>query len=251
MSKGGSAGLKPGKQNSTIGMSLHDTDNMDTLGGNSASKDNATQSGNNQNAQGSSESGQLVTVKNSPVVVIDTAHGGNDDGTVYGGIKEKDQTLAVANAVKTYLEKSGVKVVMTRTSDTTIDNKTRTDICNSSKAVVVLSIQRNSSKTDKAASGAEGWVHTKKPSEAVKFATSVLDELNSQTGMKNRGVKTGTGSDSKENYYINAHSSGTSCVLQLGFMTNAADDKYVTSDLDKTARAIADGTVKYLKTKGY
>lgn len=253
ISRGGSAVLKPGKQDNTMGLSLHDIGEMGSLGENNgaAGENNTTGSG-VQNAQESSAAAvQTLKVNKSPVVVIDAAHGGDDDGTVYGGNKEKDQTLAVANAVKTYLEKSGAKVVMTRSADKTVANKARTDICNSANAVVVLSIQRNSSSSDTSASGAEAWVHTKKPAEAVKFASSVLDELNGQTGIKNRGVKTGTGSNSKDNYYINAHCSSTSCVLQLGFMTNSADDKYVTSELDKTAKAIADGTVKYLKTRGY
>lgn len=251
ISRGGTAQLRPGNQGDTMGLSLHDIDNINSIAGNGAgggsSLSDSTQS-RNENA-GTQE--QILKLSKSPVVVIDAAHGGDDAGTVNGGIKEKDQTLIAANAVKTYLEKSGAKVVMTRTSDTTIGNKARTDICNSSNAVVVLSIQRNSSPSNSAASGAEIWVHTKKPTESVKFGTSILDELHSQTGIKNRGVKTGTGSDSSDNYYINAHCSSTSCVLQLGFMTNAEDNKYVTSELDKTAKAIADGTVKYLKTKGY
>ncbi len=254
ISKGGSSVLNPGKQGNTMGLSLHDIDKMGSLSGNggSGSQNSTEAGGNTQNAHGNgSAAEQTLKVKNSPVVVIDAAHGGDDNGTVYGGNKEKDQTLAVANAVKTYLEKSGAKVIMTRNSDNTLGNKARTDICNSVNSVVVLSIQRNSSSSDTSASGAEAWVHTKKPAEAVKFASSVLEELNGQTGIKNRGVKTGTGSNSKDNYYINAHCSGTSCVLQLGFMTNPADDKYVDSQLDKTAKAIADGTVKYLNTKGY
>lgn len=251
ISRGGTSQLRPGNQGNTMGLSLHDIDNINSIGGNNTGGENNSGSS-SQNSQGSSSTDeQTLKLSKSPVVVIDAAHGGDDDGTVYGGVKEKDQTLVVANAVKTYLEKSGAKVVMTRTSDTTIGNKARTDICNSSKAVVVLSIQRNSASADKTASGAEAWVHTKKPAEAVKFGNSVLDELNGQTGMKNRGVKTGTGSNSSDNYYINAHCSSTSCVLQLGFMTNSADDKYVTSELDKTAKAISDGMVKYLKTKGY
>lgn len=251
ISGGGSAQLKPGNQGNTMGLSLHDINNIDSMGTNSTNNGNGGENSSQNSHEHSVSGGQILKLDKSPVVVLDAAHGGDDDGTVNGGIKEKDQTLVVANAVKAYLEKSGAKVVMTRTSDTTIGNKARVDICNSSNAVLVLSIQRNSSAADKAAGGAEVWVHTKKPAEAVKFGNTVLDELNRQTGIKNRGVKYGTGTNSSDNYYINAHCKSTSCVLQLGFMTNSADDKYVTSELDKTAKAIAEGTVKYLKTKGY
>jgi len=254
ISKGGSSVLSPGKQGNTMGLSLHDIGQMGSLNGNGGSEgqSNTSAGGGIQNVQGNvSSAEQVLKVKNSPVVVIDAAHGGDDNGAVYGGNKEKDQTLAVANEVKKYLEKSGARVIMTRNSDNTLGNKARTDICNSVDSVVVLSIQRNSSPSNTAAGGAEAWVHTKKPAEAVKFASSVLEELNGQTGIKNRGVKMGTVANSKDNYYINAHCSSTSCVLQLGFITNPEDDKYVGSQLDKTAKAIADGMVKYLNTKGY
>lgn len=191
------------------------------------------------------------TVKNSPVVCIDAAHGGTDKGSEVGGVCEKDQNLKIALSVKKYLEQSKVKVVMTRTSDETVEDKKRTDMSNSSNAIVTVSINRNSAAEGSQASGIEAWIHHNKPAGSSKLSDMILKEVNSVTGMTNRGVKAGTGASDKQDYYVNAHCSGSSCVLQVGFMTNVNDNKYVTTELETTAKAISDGIVKYLKTKGY
>lgn len=193
----------------------------------------------------------VLTVKNSPVVCIDAAHGGTDKGTEVGGVSEKDQNLKIALSVKKYLEQSKVKVVMTRTSDETVDDKKRTDMSNSSNAVVTVSINRNSAAEGSQASGIEAWIHHNKPAGSSELSDMILKEVNSVTGMTNRGVKAGTGASDKQDYYVNTHCSSSSCVLQVGFMTNVNDNKYVTTELENTAKAISDGIVKYLKTKGY
>lgn len=249
LSKGGKEVLRPKRQDNTLSLSLHDLDKMTV--GTDAGTQKAPTADNSNTANATAANNPRYTVKGSPVVVLDPAHGGADLGTVYNGVQEKTQTLQVANAVKKCLEESGVKVVMTRNADVSVDNAARVSVCNSSKAVAVLSIERNSAGANPSATGAEAWIHTKKTEASVSLANAVLSELDSRAGMKNRGCKTGTGNNSSDNYYINAHCSGTSCVLQLGFMTNPEDDKYVTSQLNKTAQAISDGIVQYLKTKGY
>ena len=59
--------------------------------------------------------------KEQPVVVVDVGHGGRDPGKVgIDGSLEKDVNLAIALRLKTYLEQSDVKVVMTRETDTAL-----------------------------------------------------------------------------------------------------------------------------------
>ena len=62
--------------------------------------------------------------KEQPVVVVDVGHGGRDPGKVgIDGSLEKDVNLAIALKLKTYLEQSDVKVVMTRETDTALYGK--------------------------------------------------------------------------------------------------------------------------------
>ena len=50
-------------------------------------------------------------------IVLDAGHGGTDPGAVYNGRNEKDDNLALAQAVGKILEDNGVDVVYTRTED--------------------------------------------------------------------------------------------------------------------------------------
>ena len=96
----------------------------------------------------------------------------------------------------------------------------------------------------------ESYIHTTKPVEAAELSRIILKSMEKSTGIKNRGVKTGTVGDAKDNYYINAHSKCTSTVIDMGFITNVSDLKKVTTDKTKTAQAIADGIKDYLKQAG-
>lgn len=82
---------------------------------------------------------------NSRRVVIDAGHGGKDPGAVGpGGIREKNLVLDIAKRVKRLLEKeNGYEVVMTRSSDKYLDLEERTELANSKKADLFVSVHVN------------------------------------------------------------------------------------------------------------
>lgn len=67
------------------------------------------------------------------VVTVDAGHGGIDEGNpgyyFPRGLKEKDVTLQVAFLLRDELLRRGVKVIMTRTTDTLISRKDRAPLC--------------------------------------------------------------------------------------------------------------------------
>lgn len=82
------------------------------------------------------------------VVVVDAGHGGPDNGMsgpIGGGPKvfEKHITLAVSKQLRRALEERGVKVVMTRTTDTLIALSDRGRIANEAKGDLFVSIHVN------------------------------------------------------------------------------------------------------------
>lgn len=183
-------------------------------------------------------------------VCIDAAKGGKDAGLSANGKNEKNITLDMALDVKEKLDKQGINVILTRNSDTDVTDEARVNTCNKASANIVVSLRMNSYNNDTSVSGAESYIHTTKPAEAAELSRRILSNLETSAGIKNRGVKTGTVADAKENYYINAHSKCTSTIIDMGFITNASDLKKVTTDKDKTAQAIADGITDYLKQAG-
>ena len=65
------------------------------------------------------------------------------------------------------------------------------------------------------------------------------------------GVNTGTPDNKSKDYYLNQHSKVASCIIELGNMYSSKDNKLVTTDIDNTAKLIADGIMKYLEQAGY
>jgi N-acetylmuramoyl-L-alanine amidase len=80
-------------------------------------------------------------------IVIDPGHGGKDPGAIGSrGLKEKDTVLYVGKRVGKILEKKyGMKVIYTRDKDVFIPLNERTEIANTNKADLFISIHTNAS----------------------------------------------------------------------------------------------------------
>lgn len=89
-------------------------------------------------------------------VVVDAGHGGSDNGARGpDGTLEKTVTLAVAVRLKSALEaRLGVRVIMTRDSDATVRLDERAALANNNKADLLVSLHANASIRP-AASGAQ------------------------------------------------------------------------------------------------
>ena len=89
-------------------------------------------------------------------IVVDAGHGGTEDGAHGpGGTLEKDVTLSVARRLKAALEaRLGVRVILTRDGDATVDLDERAALANNNKADLFVSLHANASVRASAA-GAE------------------------------------------------------------------------------------------------
>lgn len=110
-------------------------------------------------------------------IVIDAGHGGDDPGASFANHSEAEITLDYALALKKSLENNGLKVKLTRDSDTTLDSygtNSRTGIVYESHAKYVFSIHLNSSE-DKLKSGG---VEIYSPNNAsLDFAASLASYI--------------------------------------------------------------------------
>jgi N-acetylmuramoyl-L-alanine amidase len=92
-----------------------------------------------------------------PLVVLDPGHGGHDPGAIspYGGRREKDVTLAVAEAVRDALAASGkVRVAMTREDDRFLVLRDRYEIARRMGAALFISIHADAAPSSDGAHGA-------------------------------------------------------------------------------------------------
>jgi N-acetylmuramoyl-L-alanine amidase len=92
-----------------------------------------------------------------PLVVIDPGHGGHDPGTeAAGDVAEKEVALQIATRVRNALVADGIDARMTRSDDTFLTLAERTQIANSNRADLFVSIHLNSSP-DAATTGIETY----------------------------------------------------------------------------------------------
>ena len=89
-------------------------------------------------------------------IVVDAGHGGTEDGAHGpGGTLEKHVTLSVARRLKAALEaRLGVRVILTRDADATVDLDERAALANNNKADLFVSLHANAS-VRASATGAE------------------------------------------------------------------------------------------------
>jgi N-acetylmuramoyl-L-alanine amidase len=83
-------------------------------------------------------------VPQKQVIVLDPGHGGSETGAVGpDGTNEKDVVLGIARKLKSILENSGNRVILTRDSDQSITLDDRTALANNNKADLFISIHAN------------------------------------------------------------------------------------------------------------
>lgn len=99
-------------------------------------------------------------------VMVDAGHGGVDKGAVRGHLHESEIALKVANELAQLLREDSqrFKVSMTRTTDTKVSLKSRTEMAKDAKADLFVSIHLNSS-VDARARGKEIYFQNQLPAE--------------------------------------------------------------------------------------
>ena len=192
---------------------------------------------------------QLNFVPDEKTVCIDPGHGGTSSGATLGSRLEKDDTLRLSLLVRDILEERGYTVVMTRDNDSDVSLADRCKIANKARASLFVSIHRNSS-TSPDATGMEMWVHSSNPTDDTLLAQNILDCLDT-LDITNRGIHSGYRDGADMNYYINRHTKMPSVLAEIDFISNKTDNKNYDKNIEKYAKAIADGIELTLKEMHY
>lgn len=176
-------------------------------------------------------------IKNK-VILIDPGHGGNDTGALRGNVLEKDLTLEIALKVRAALKDRGMKkVILTRTSDTTLSLADRVRIANDYNADIFVSVHINSSVKSEI-NGIETHYYSER---GYKVAKIIHKELMENVSATDRGLF-------KSKFYVINHTEAPAVLLELGFISNEKEKNLLTSQRRQqdSAEAIADGIINYL-----
>lgn len=118
-------------------------------------------------------------------VFLSAGHGGSDPGVVAYNLKEEDVNLQTLLACKEELEKNGVEVVCSRTTDENDPVSDEVKEANASGAGVAVSFHANAGKGD----GFEAFYYTK--SSKGKKLAQLGEKYVKQLGQNSRGIKSG------------------------------------------------------------
>jgi N-acetylmuramoyl-L-alanine amidase len=203
------------------------------------------------------------------VIVLDPGHGGKDPGAQGQGYDEKTLTLAAALALKDRLERTGrYQVVMTRASDEFISLEDRVQIARSAGADLFLSLHADSGP-DRATHGATVYTLSEKGETRVGYVLSrhewflmpttnnndqavgqILLDL-TQRSTRNRSAifaqdlieRVGDAaplvprSQRDANYFVLLAPDVPAALLEMGFITNAADASRLNNERERAALA--------------
>lgn len=119
-------------------------------------------------------------------IFIDPGHGGSDPGAVANGLREKDLTLAIAKALKKYLEQfEGIEVRLSREDDRFLSLTERTRLANEWGADIFISIHINAG----GGTGFETFVFTNASSKSVAYQNVIHEEIMKVLDVADRGKK--------------------------------------------------------------
>lgn len=182
-------------------------------------------------------------------VCLDAGHGDHDTGAVLesedGEIlrREKDDNLWLTKLVQKELEAYGVTVLMTRTEDSFLELYERTEYANTMDVDALISFHRNAyylnGKMNDRVSGVEIWINYSRPTGSRQLANAMLDAILEVGGMEDRGVRYGSMTDYEEDYAINRRSLMTSMIVEMGFISNEADNEAYDTNGEAYAKAMA------------
>lgn len=170
------------------------------------------------------------------LVVMDAGHGGNNPGAVYNGRQEKDDVLALTMAVGRILERNGVDVYYTRTTDVYESPYQRALEGNAVGADYFVSIHRNSSPYPNQYTGIETLVYNRY-GEAARLARNINEQL-VRVGYEDQGV------NERTNLVVLNRTDMPAVLVEVGFINTDADNQLLDERFDETARAIADGILE-------
>ena len=200
--------------------------------------------------------GEAKKVLKGKVIAIDPGHGGNDVGAIgqIGGqtVYEKDITLDIALHLRDMLQAAGAKVVMTRTTDTSVAAPTaddvtelqaRCDVANRANADVFVSIHIDSFANG-SVDGTTAYYYPKTGNDLLIAQLLHQSTLN-LLAIPDRGVRS-------NDFYVNVHTNMPSTLMEMGFISNTHRVKMLTSSwgAKRIAESLYEGMIDYFSQVG-
>ena len=172
-------------------------------------------------------------------IVLDAGHGGSDYGAIREGVNEKDITLEIAQRVDAILRLKGYKVALVRKDDTVVSLEDRVTYAEAQEPELFVSIHVNSAVSNDPCGIETHWYHDYSKGLAEVIHKHMIKQIPSS---KDRGLF-------KSKFYVINHTTVPAVLCEIGFLSNPDERNELITESRKqrTAKAIADGIMEYLK----
>jgi len=164
-------------------------------------------------------------------VVIDPGHGGNDEGTEWRQVSEKELTLSVARRLERILRARNIDTALTRHSDCYVSLEERAEIANRFPDSLLLSIHFNGSRLQEI-SGFEVYSFRESPSSRA-IAGSIQQAFIESLPSRDRGIR------DDQDYAVLVRSAGSAVLVECGFISNKTEAARLSSPEGQQALAEA------------
>lgn len=172
-----------------------------------------------------------------PKIFLDYGHGGNDPGAVIGPYKEKDFTLSIGQRVKYHLERHGLNVIESRSSDVNPSLSERSRKANSNNVDLSISIHCNSFGSS-TAQGVETYTYGTGTRE-IQLAKCVHNAIiKDKIYTINRGIKQG-------DLHMVREITTAAILVEMAFISNPQDRTLLIDKGEQFAIAICKGVLNY------
>lgn len=157
------------------------------------------------------------------IIVIDAAHGGNDNGSVTPNISEKEITLSVAQKIKALNQDKDIEILLIRNIDEYMSIEQRSKKIQELKPAMVISLHANFTNADMTKSGIEIIV----TEQNKHYKTSLLQ---ANQLMKN-WVEKGKNNTSvlNKNLHLLRDADCPAMAIEMGYISNETDRNYLMS----------------------
>jgi N-acetylmuramoyl-L-alanine amidase len=202
-------------------------------------------------------SNQITGDLSGKVIYLDAGHGGEDHGSDYAGVYEKNITLSISRIVYQALVNEGATVIMSRNDDTFPSLTARPNEANTRKADIFISIHANKVEPGpyiKAGkplpSGTITFFHSSRESDR-KLATAIHNELVAKKLLPDLGVKSDFSIYPNKGFAVLRLAKMPAILLETGFVMHPKDREVIQSRefAEATAKSIIDGLKIYFSNR--
>lgn len=191
----------------------------------------------------------IIKVRNQPAnlslsnltIAVDAGHGGTNTGAVgITGVAEKNLTLEVAKKLKSLLEKSGAKVIMTREKEEYFDNKKRITFYRDSLPDILVSFHLNASSDPLSSDGTSTFYRYPGYRNLNAFIHNRMLEL----GLDDYG------NNGSFNFMLNSPTEYPNSLVEALFLSNPAEEEKILDPefQEKIALKIVSGLNDFLRS---